>query len=59
MEWWLWLAIILGGVLFLYFFIAICVHMCKYGTYKGTKTQIGKTVFITGGTSGIGKVSVI
>lgn len=59
MDWYIWLAIIVGALIFLYFFLAICVHMCKYKTYKGTESMVGKTVFITGGTSGIGRQSVI
>lgn len=50
---------IVGGLIFLYFFAALCMHVFKYGTYKGTDSVIGKSIFITGGTSGIGKVSVI
>lgn len=59
MEWYIWLAIILGAIIAIYILVAICMHICRYGTYRGKEPMLGKTVFITGGTSGIGKVTAI
>lgn len=50
---------IIVGLFLLYFLAALYLHVFSYGIYQGTKSMVGKTVFITGGTSGIGKESVI
>lgn len=58
MHWWIYLASVFLGMVFLYLFVALCVHICKYGVFKGTSSMVDKTIFITGGTSGIGRVTV-